>query len=67
MYALAICSRPLGQASVVQLEENITLISRADSAPLPADVLGAFEAAWAQDLAGPAEYPAMGHMPVARL
>ena len=52
---------------MAQLEENIALISKADSAPLPPAVLEAFEAAWGQDLAGPAEYPAMGHMPVAKL
>ena len=52
---------------MAQAEENIALISKADAAPLPPAVLEAFEAARSCPHAGPAEYPAMGHMPVAKL
>jgi hypothetical protein len=55
------------QASVPQLEENIALVSSADTAPLREAVVAAFEGAWFEDLAGPAEYPGFGHMSVARL
>ena len=48
----------MGAASVEQLEENVGLVSKASASPLPPSVAEAFEAAWMEDLAGPAEYPA---------
>lgn len=57
----------MGAASVHQLEENVGLVRKAGASPLPPSVVEAFEAAWMEDLAGPAEYPAMGHMPMSKL
>ena len=55
----------MGAASLEQLEDNLTLVAAAGRAgPLPVAVEAAVEAAWAVDLAGPAEYPGMGAMPL---
>eukprot|EP01047_Picozoa_sp_COSAG01_P016425 COSAG01_NODE_841_length_13175_cov_26.426124_16_plen_367_part_00 len=58
----------MGSAFLAQLRDNIALVEAAGaSGPLPKPVLAAFENAWKIDLAGPAEYPAMGFSPVAKL
>ena len=61
------CGLIMGAASQEQLEDNIAMVTRAGQSPLPPEVEAAIEAAWTVDLAGPAEYPGMGSMPVAKL
>ena len=61
------CGLIMGAASLDQLDSNIAMVMRAETRPLPSAVQHAIEEAWTIDLAGPAEYPGMGWMPVAKL
>jgi aryl-alcohol dehydrogenase-like predicted oxidoreductase len=55
-----------GVGSLAQLRENMAALT-AESGPLPAAVLAAFEHGWNKVVSGPPGYPATNWFPVARL